>query len=260
MPSGTSGHESQPGAAPKSVVARALSLLDAFGADDVELTLSDLCERTGLPKTTVHRFVGELVEWGALERSRYGLRLGFRLFSLGEQVARYQRLRDLSTPFLEDLYEATRESAHLAVLDGSEVLYLAKVRGHGSTPTLSRIGGRLPSHCTGVGKALLSVGPQESLEDRLSAGLPRLTPHTVVTPGLLERDLNASRERGYSIDREETRMGIVSVAAPILDRRAEPVAAIAVAGRTHNIRVDRIATSVQSAAARLSAAIGGPGA
>jgi IclR family transcriptional regulator, acetate operon repressor len=242
-----------PPSAPKSVLARALSLLEAFGPDDVELTLSDLCERSGLPKTTVHRFVTELVEWGGLERGRYGVRLGFRLFALGERVARYQRLRDLATPFLEDLYEATRESAHLAVLDGADAVYIAKVIGHTSAPTACRVGGRLPTHCTGVGKAMLgfSTSPR-NLEARLAAGLTRRTPHTICAPGALQRDLRGVAERGFSVDREETRMGIVSVASPVYGNGEEPVAAIAIAGRTHTIRIDQIAASVQEAARQLS--------
>jgi DNA-binding IclR family transcriptional regulator len=250
--------DAEPGPqAPKSVLARALSLLEAFGPDDVELTLGDLCERSGLPKTTVHRFVGELVSWGALERGRYGVRLGFRLFTLGERVTRYQRLRDLATPFLEELYEATRESAHLAVLDVSEVVYLAKVRGHLSAPTASRVGGRLPTHCTGVGKALLGFSSPRFVEARLDAGLTRRTPHTICTPGALQRDLRGVVERGFSVDREETRMGIVSVAAPIFGPDGSPIAAIAIAGRTHTIRIDQIAATVQTAAERLSASIAG---
>ena len=246
-------------AAPKSVLARALSLLDAFGPEDVELGLSELCERTGLPKTTVHRMVGELVEWGALERGRYGVRLGVRLYALGERVHRYQRLRDLATPFLEDLYEATQESAHLAVLEGTEVVYLAKICGHRSAPTASFVGARLPSHCTGVGKAILGHGPAEHVRLRLAAGLPRRTPHTLTAPGPLLRDLARVSEQGFSVDREETRMGIVSVAAPILGPDGVPVAAIAIAGRTHTIRVDSIAANVRTAAAQLSRCVAGTG-
>jgi DNA-binding IclR family transcriptional regulator len=200
---------------PKSVLARAFSLLEAFGPDDVELTLGDLCERTGLPKTTVHRLAGELVGFGALERGKYGLRLGLRLFALGERVPRHRRLRDLAMPFLEDLYLATNESAHLALLDGTEVLYLAKVTGHRSAATASVVGGRLPSHCTAVGKALLASGSPRFVRDRVNAGLHRRTPHTLSTPGALDRDLRATAERGFSLDREETRVGIVSIAAPI---------------------------------------------
>lgn len=237
---------------PRSVLGRAFSLLSAFTAEDVELSLGELSERTGLPKTTVHRLTGELIGFGALERGRYGVRLGLRLFTLGEQVPRHRRLRDLALPYLEDLYEATHESAHLALLDGTEVVYLAKVCGHRSAPTASAVGGRLPTHCTAVGKALLGVGPTEAFAERVKTGLPRRTPLTLATPGALERDLIATAERGFSVDREETRMGIVSVGAPILGTGGRAVAAIAVAGRTHTIRIDQLAPVVQAAARGLS--------
>ena len=238
--------------APRSVLGRAFGLLAAFTPEDVELSLGELSERTGLPKTTVHRLAGELIGFGALERGRYGVRLGLKLFTLGEQVPRHRRLRDLALPYLEDLYEATHESAHLALLDGTEVVYLAKVIGHRSAPTASAIGGRLPTHCTAVGKALLSFSPTRVLAQRVDAGLPRRTPLTLATPGALERDLIATAERGYSVDREETRMGIVSVAAPIFGAGGRPVAAIAIAGRTHTIRIDQLAPAVQAAARGLS--------
>jgi DNA-binding IclR family transcriptional regulator len=242
--------------APKSVLARAFSLLGAFGPDDVELSLGDLCERTGLPKTTVHRLAGELVTFGALERGRYGVRLGLQLFALGERVPRHRRLRDIAMPYLEDLYLATHESAHLALLDGTEVLYLAKVTGHGSAATASVVGGRLPSHCTAVGKALLATGSPRFVRERVHAGLPRRTPRTLATPGALDRDLRVTAERGFSVDREETRLGIVSVAATIFGFDGEPVAAIAVAGRTHAIREDAVAAVVQSAARGVSERLG----
>ena len=249
------GREDEAGA-PRSVLARAFSLLDAFGPDDVELSLGELCERTGLPKTTVHRLAGELETFGVMERGRYGMRLGLALFALGERVPRHRRLRDVAMPFLEELYLATRESAHLALLDGTDVLYLAKVTGHGSAATASVVGGRLPAHCTGVGKALLATGSPVAIGERVRAGLPRLTPRTLATPGALDRDLRATAERGFSVDREETRLGIVSLAAPIYGPGGEPVAAIAVAGRTHAIREDLLAPVVQSAARGVSARLG----
>jgi DNA-binding IclR family transcriptional regulator len=252
---GSPGLDDEAGA-PKSVLARAVALLEAFGPEDVELTLGDLCERTGLPKTTVHRLAGELAGFGALERGKYGLRLGLRLFALGERVPRHRRLRDLAMPFLEDLYVATNESAHLALLDGTDVMYLAKVTGHRSAATASVVGGRLPTHCTAVGKALLSCSSPRFVRDRVHAGLHRRTPRTLVTPGALDRDLRATAERGFSLDREETRLGIVSIAAPIFGYGGEPVAAIAVAGRTHTIRVDTLAPVVRDAARGVSERLG----
>jgi DNA-binding IclR family transcriptional regulator len=253
---GSPGLDDEAGA-PRSVLARAFALLEAFGPDDVELSLGDLCERTGLPKTTVHRLAGELVGFGALERGRYGLRLGLRLFALGERVPRHRRLRDLAMPFLEDLYVATNESAHLALLDGTDVLYLAKVTGHRSAATASVVGGRLPTHCTAVGKALLSCSSPRFVRDRVHAGLHRRTPWTLATPGALDRDLRATADRGFSVDREETRIGIVSIGAPIFGFDGEPVAAIAVAGRTHAIREDALAPIVREAARGISERLGG---
>jgi DNA-binding IclR family transcriptional regulator len=105
------------GAPPKSVLARGLLLLDAFGAADAELTLAQLSARTGLPKPTAHRLAAELVTWGGLERTERGYRLGMALFVLGQRVPGQRGLREAALPYLEDLYEATHENVHLTVFD-----------------------------------------------------------------------------------------------------------------------------------------------
>src|SRR5262245_36293516 len=128
---------------PKSVLARGLRLLEAYGPSDVELSLTELATRTGLSKPTAYRLLGELVKWGALERTDAGYRLGLRLFVIGHRAPRPRGLREAALPYLEDLYEATHENIHLAVLDGVHTLFLEKVSGHRSMPIVSRVGGRL---------------------------------------------------------------------------------------------------------------------
>src|SRR3984957_21189686 len=103
-----------------AVLDRAFWLLDAFRAPPQNLTLDELTARSGLPRSTVHRLAGPLERLGALERSRAGWRLGMTLFELGQMVPRQQRLRDVALAYMEDLYEATKETVQLAVLDESE--------------------------------------------------------------------------------------------------------------------------------------------
>src|SRR6266516_5207327 len=104
--------------ASRSVLARGLRLLDAFGSGDTTLTLTELAERTGLPKPTAYRLLSQLVAWGGLERDGCAYRIGMKLFVLGQRVPLQRRLRDAALPYLEDLYEATHENIHLSVLDG----------------------------------------------------------------------------------------------------------------------------------------------
>lgn len=236
----------------RSVLRRALSIVDAFGYRDREVTLTDLANRTGLPKATVFRMVNELVAWGALERGERGYQLGVRLFMLGEMVPRQGSMRDIAMPYLEDLYEATHENTNLAVLHGTEVLYLARVLGHRSSDVLLRVGDTLPAHSTSCGKAMLAFSPPDVVSAVVAAGLDRLTASTVIMPGVFLDQLRAIRKRGYAVNSEETHRGVVSVAAPVLDPDGTAIAAVSVTGRAGRVDVHRLAPAVRTATLGLS--------
>lgn len=237
---------------PKSVLARGLLLLDAFGASDGELTLAQLSARTGLPKPTAHRLAAELVAWGGLERTARGYRLGMRLFVLGQRVPVQRGLRDAALPYLEDLYEATHENVHLTVFGSTGTLFLEKVTGRRSMPIVSRVGSSLPAHCTASGKVFLALGPPSYLRRVVDAGLTRMTPKTITMPGLLRRELDRTLERGYGINREESETGVAAVAAPVRDHARNVIAAVSIAGRAHRLDLERLAPAVQTAAFALS--------
>lgn len=239
-------------AVPKSVLARGLRLLDAFGESDVDLTLSELAERTGLPKATAHRLLAELVTWGGLERTNHGYRLGMSLFVLGQRVPRHRELREAALPYLEDLYEATHENIHLAVPVGNDTLFLERVSGRRSTPILSRVGGRLPAHCTATGKVFLAFGSPDRLRQVVEAGLTRYTPRTIIMPGLLRQELARALDRGYGVNREEAEVGVSAVAAPVFDHRRSVIAAISITGWARHLDLDRLAPAVRTAALALS--------
>jgi DNA-binding IclR family transcriptional regulator len=240
------------GPPPKSVLARGLLLLDVFGQTETELSLAELATRSGLPKPTVHRLVAELVNWGGLERSRGGYRLSTKLFDLGQRVPRRRDLREAALPYLEDLYEATHENIHLAIADDLDTLFLEKVTGHRSTPIISRVGGRLPLHCTATGKVFMAYGLPDCFRRVAAAGLARLTPRTIALPGLLRQDLARVLERGYGVNHEEAEVGVVSVAAPVFDHRRRTIASVSITGNAHRLDVDRLAPAVRTAALALS--------
>ena len=237
---------------PKSVLARGLRLLGAFGASDTELTLTELAERTGLPKPTAYRLLNELVSWGGLERTGRCYRLGMSMFVLGQRVPRQRELREAALPYLEDLYEATHENVHLAVLDGTQTLFLEKVTGHRSMPIGSRVGGRMPAYATATGKVFLAFGPPEYLRRVLDEGLVRITPRTTVVPALLRQELEQTVRRGYGINREEIEVGVSAVAAPVFDHRERVIAAISITGYAHRLDLERLAPALRTAARSLS--------
>jgi IclR family transcriptional regulator, acetate operon repressor len=244
-------------AAPNSVLGRTMALLTAFRPGDTELTLAELCRRTGIPKPTAHRLLGELATWNVVERTPGGVRLGMALFELGQLAPAQRGLREAAAPFLADLFEATHETVHLAVPDGTEVVYVEKLTPRRGPQIGSRVGGRMPAYCTGVGKALLAFGPPERLAEVVAAGLVRRTPRTVVAPGLLAEDLARVRERGVAEEHEESTVGIACVAAPVRDGGPHAVAAISITGWAHRLDTARLAPAVRTAALGLSRVLRG---
>lgn len=206
------GNSSQPGV---TVASRVLALLGAFDRRHRRLSLTELAARADLPLATAHRLVGELEAWGALTRDPAGSYVvGHRLWDIGLLAPVQSGLREVSSPFLHDLYAATSATVHLAVRDGNQVLYLDRLAGHASVPVVSRVGTRLPMHATGVGKVLLAHAP-ESVRNDVLHHLMRVTPHTVVQPGTLSAQLARVRRDGYATTVEEMTAGACSVAVPI---------------------------------------------
>ena len=202
-----------------TVASRVLSIVGAFDSRHRSLTLSEIAERGGLAVSTTHRLVAELAEWGALERlgdGRYVI--GRRLWDAGLLAPVAPELREVATPFLNDLYGATLETVHLAVREDDHVLYLETRSGSRSVPIVSTVGSRLPMHCTGVGKVLLAHAPEDVRHRVLAGPLPRLTPHTITAPGLLQRQLERVLADGYATTGEEMTPGANSVGVPITTR------------------------------------------
>ncbi|GAA4552663.1 IclR family transcriptional regulator [Pseudonocardia xishanensis] len=145
---------------------------------------------------------------------------------------------------------------HLAVAEGTDVVYVQKLEGRHGLPTASRVGGRMPAYCTGVGKALLAHAPSDRLAAVLDGGLLRRTPRTVVAAGLLHRELARVRETGIAFEHEESTVGISCVASPVIDINGEAVAAVSITGRANTIDTARLAPAVRTAALGISRSLG----
>ena len=232
-----------------TVLGKVVAVLFAFRAEDHGLTLAELGRRTGIPKGTLHRLLADLVGVRLLERCDGRYRLSSRVFQLGMRALVERDLLEAATPSMEDLYERTHETVHLGVLDGDAVVYVAKIGGHRQADVPSRVGGRMPLHCTAIGKALLASSPPELLNRIVAAGLERRTPRTITAPGLLHRQLARVRETGTAFEYEESAVGIVCVAAPVLGPLDRPVGAISVTGPVTRFHPEGYATAVRAAAA-----------
>jgi len=216
------------------VMQRAMGLLRAFTEDDPQLTASELAARSGLALSTVHRLIAMMLAEGMLARTtghRYAV--GARLWEIGELSPLAAQLRETALPHMVRLYEATGENVHLAVLDdptpaAASAIFVGRITGRSSVPTISRSGGRHPLHATGVGKALLATRDDVWLDDYLSAPLELETRLSITDPERLRADIERARSRGYATTREEMTLGNFSVAAALGTLPGLPPAAIGI--------------------------------
>lgn len=197
------------------MVSRALALLSAFDADHRRLTLSDMARRADLPTPTAYRLAGEMVSGGMLVRRPSGeYVIGRRLWNLGLLAPLQSGLREIASPFLNDLHAATLATVHLAVRERTQALYVERLSGRASVPVVSTAGSRLPLHATAVGKVLLAHAP-EPVREQVLGNLSRMTPYTVTQPARLREQLERVRRDGYAITEEEMTLGACSVAVPV---------------------------------------------
>jgi IclR family acetate operon transcriptional repressor len=234
-------------------VQKALQVLDCLGQEKRELSLGEICRRVGLPKTTTFRYLHTLRASGLVahdpEAELY--RLGPRLWELAQSVGEQLQIRKAARPYMEQLRDRFNETVNLAVLDGSEIVYLEMVESKMSLRMQASLGGRDPVYSTALGKAILAYLPEEEWRDHLPARLARRTPRTLTSLAALREELIETRARGYSRDLGENEAGARCVGVPILDQREAVLAALSLSAPA--VRFDD-RSEREAAAALLNAA------
>ena len=243
----------------RSVTAKVLALLDAFTSRTPEMTLSEMARRADVSLPTAHRRAAELLEWGALEQSPDGrYRIGLRLWELASLAPRGPGLREAAMPFLEDLYEITRENVQLAVREGADVVFVERIAGHHAVPVRTRVGGRFALHATGVGLALLAHAPVEVQENLLDSRLDRFSPKTITDRAVLREKLAAIRQSGFAISDGQVTVDALSVAAPVSDPDGSVIAAVSLVVPAEGAQSAALAPVVRSAARSIARALRAP--
>lgn len=243
--------------APSSMVDRVVLILSIFERSSSEaLTAGQISVRSGIPRSSVHRILQQLVTARWLKRHEDGYALGLRMFEIGSLVAHRSRITCAARPFTRELAQRSGQVVHLAVLDQQDVVYLDKVGSAGAdrafADTLpSRVGGRLPAHCTAVGKALLAYSPPATVSEYLATGLRRRTDVSLATPAALEAAIAGIRGSGYATEQDEAVPGVACVAAPIRNFE-EVVAAVSVCGPRDQMRASDLRPLVMWTAAEIS--------
>lgn len=220
---------------------RGLAVIRAFDAEHPALTLSDVARTTGLTRAAARRFLHTLVELGYMRTDGRLFALRPKILELGYAYLSSLSLPEIALPHVEQLVERVHESSSISVLDGDEVVYVARVPTKRIMTVAISVGTRFPAHATSMGRVLLAWRCAEWLDGYLaSAKLRALTPHTIADAQSLRAQLAVVRERGWALADQELEEGLRSVAAPIRDRSGEVVAAINVATNVSRTGADEL--------------------
>jgi IclR family pca regulon transcriptional regulator len=215
---------------------RGLAVIRAFDADHPELSLTEVARTCGLTRAAARRFLLTLADLGYVRADGRAYRLTPRVLELGYSYLSSFSLAQLAQPHLEQLVDRTRESSSLCVLDGDDIVYVARVPARRIMTAAITVGTRFPAYVTSVGRVMLADLPGDELEVRLDrAELVPFTARTIVSADLLRAELERVRRQGYALVDQELEEGLRSIAAPVRDRGGEVVAAVNIpvqAGRT----------------------------
>ena len=215
-------------------VEKTINIIETLATSHAPMRLSELSNAVDMPNSTVLRMVNTLVAHGYAfqeeeEPHRYGLTM--RFLRIGQMVTDRFSLRDITHPYLIKLSNETNESCCIATQDGFKVRYIDVIEGRNLVTIRQRVGGTAQMHCTGSGKLFLMQYSEEQLDEFIAtAGLPRLTEHTLVTKPDLMYDLSMCRERGYAVDDEECEIGMRCLAAPVYDANEHVIASVSISG------------------------------
>ncbi|RQO46079.1 IclR family transcriptional regulator [Rhodococcus sp. KBW08] len=227
--------------ADRAAIDKAISLLASFRGDVATgVGVSELARRAQLNKSTAYRVLALLERNRVVERVGTNYRLGSRLHDLGGSAysSNFETLRDRLIPFVTELYVATQETVHLTALQGPDVVYLAKLYGHRQPSSPSRIGGRIPAHCTAAGKVLLAHSPVEA-ELVLNSSLMAYTRQTITDTATLGSALINIRRTGVAIENGEIQRGLSCIAVPIFGDRSRVLAALSISGASDRLNTRR---------------------
>lgn len=248
---------------PATSIVKVCRVLGAF-EERPALGVMEVAQRAGLLPSDAHRILSSLRAFGYIERDpetrKY--QLGLELLRQGHRVLQRLEIRDLARPWLRRLAEAAEATANLAIVDAreQEVVFIEQIDSLAEVQIKLRVGARASSHATAVGKVLCAYMPWEEARAWLkNNGMPKKTPRTITELGLIEREFDRIRGRGYAVDREEAMEGACCLGAPVRNHAGAVTAAISVSMTTQHFErwpEPKLAALVKSAAAKISAALG----
>ena len=254
----TTGSATQP--AGVLVLHKTLDILEAIKLRDGGYRLADLARKVDLPKATVYRILSTLEGRGYLDRAADGsYRMARKLFDLQRSASAEQVLNRVAQPILERLVAACKETVNLGILDAGEVVVINTVESPQAVRMSSKIGNRRYLHSTALGKVMLAGLPEKELLRLIRIkGMPRLTPHTLVTRVAVVAEIERVRRQGYALDNQENEIEGRCIAAPIHLPDGRSLAALSISGpvfRMDTARAVGLAPKLKSACAEITEAV-----
>jgi DNA-binding IclR family transcriptional regulator len=245
-------------------VERALAMLEAIGQREAGFSNSELSRRLSIPKSSASYLLRTLERCGYLQRDRSTgrYRLGLKVLSLAGGVRAGFDLKEMALPVMRRLVEETGLTAHLAVLDHGEAVYIEKVEAPGFIKMDTWVGGRMQVNSTSVGKAIAAHLAQAEVDNIIRQhGLKKRTPRTITIHSKFFQELDRVRARGYAVDDEENSLGARCIGAPILDGYGRVLGALGLSGTTGQIdkpSIRRLSETLMEAARETSRQFGFP--
>lgn len=213
-------------------LSRGLTLLSSLAESSTSLSLTEISKQLRLSKSTVQRIIYTLKTLGYIDREEETkkYRLGGKALSFALSMVKNLDLRRVAYPILQKTSKEIGETVNLAILDGTEIVYVERIKTEQILNINLQVGSRLPAYCTSMGKAMLAFLPEERLDDLLKKmRLVPHTPHTITSKEALKNELRKVRVQGFATNNEELSLGLRSTAAPIRDYRGEVIAAVNIA-------------------------------
>lgn len=223
-------------------LARGLSVLQAFSAERPKMTLTEIAAATGLNLAATQRLTDTLLQLGYLGRDEAKrFYLGPKVLTLGFSFLGGSKLRQQAEPFLKEFSRRHSRTVNMGVLDGTEVVFLARAESERFLKFDLRAGSRLPAHLTGQGRVLLAALGDQELADRIEAiEMEKVTSHTVIDRSELMRDLMETRRRGYAVADRQLSLDLYSMGVPLLNGRGKVVAAVNLSLRTDEAKGEHL--------------------
>ncbi len=248
---------------PVQSVERTLRILETLAEWGHPMSLSEISGHLTLKNSTTHRLLKTLIMRGFAQQDPHSgkYKLGIKTFSIGNTALYTLDIRTVARAYLDDLVEQYKETANLAILDNWDVIYIDQVESEKMVKSIARLGSRCPSHCSAVGKVLLSDFQENELERYFkNYNLEPYTDNTIVSAGLFRYELKSVKRQGYALDLEETEEGIRCVAAPIYNHTGKVAAAIGISGPSNRISLvclkGELAAAVMNTAREISFLLG----